>query len=100
MNLISWNCCGLENPRTVHDICQLVKDKRPRILFVMDTEIQRNRFSYLRSKLGFERMFMVDCVGCSGSLALLWKEEVELEIQNYSIRHINVVIKSEGMDFH
>jgi hypothetical protein len=45
-------------------------------------------------------MFMVDCVGCSGNLALLWKEEVELEIQNYSIRHINAVIKSEGMDFN
>jgi hypothetical protein len=53
----------------------------------------------MRSKLGFERMFVVDYVGRSGGLALLWKEEVELEIQNYSIQHINALVKSVWMDF-
>lgn len=37
-------------------------------------------------------MLVVDCVGKGGGLALLWKEEMGVEIQNYSCRHINVKI--------
>jgi endonuclease/exonuclease/phosphatase family metal-dependent hydrolase len=38
-------------------------------------------------------MFVVDCVRRSGGLVLLWKEEVQVTIQNYSRRHINAIIK-------
>jgi hypothetical protein len=37
-------------------------------------------------------MFVVNPVGKSGGLALLWKEVEELEIQNYSRRHINAIV--------
>jgi hypothetical protein len=51
----------------------------------------------IRWKLEFPNMLVVDCVGKSGGLALLWHEGVMLEIQNYSHCHINVVIRcSEG----
>lgn len=36
----------------------------------------------------------MDCVGKSGGLALLWKEDVGLEIQNYSRRHIHAIVKN------
>jgi hypothetical protein len=38
--------------------------------------------------------FVVDCVGRSGGLALFWKLDIPVQIQNYSRRHINVVINS------
>jgi hypothetical protein len=36
----------------------------------------------------------VDSVGRSGGLALFWKEEFCVTIQNYSRRHINAIIKN------
>jgi hypothetical protein len=37
---------------------------------------------------------VVDCIGRSGGLALLWKSDAHVHIQNYSRRHINAVINS------
>ena len=48
---------------------------------------------FVRDRLGFEGLFVVDPVGRSGGLALLWKEKNEVEIQNYTRKHINAVIK-------
>lgn len=47
----------------------------------------------IKSQTGFHNMFVVDCVGRNGGLALLWNEKVGLEIQNFSQRHINATIK-------
>jgi len=44
--------------------------------------------------LGFYGLFVVDCVGRSGGLTLLWKSDTLVQIQNYSRRHINAVINS------
>lgn len=43
----------------------------------------------LRRKLGFKNCFVVDLVSRSGRVAMLWKEEVNLEVFNYSLRHIS-----------
>ena len=43
--------------------------------------------------LGFDGVFVVDPVDISGGLTLFWKDEVQLEIQNYIRRHINAVVK-------
>lgn len=37
-------------------------------------------------------MFVVDCVGKSGGLALLWQNEAGVDIQNFSRRHINATV--------
>ena len=39
-------------------------------------------------------MLVVDCIGKSGGLALLWKDDMGVEIQNYSSRHIHAKILS------
>ncbi|GLT53039.1 hypothetical protein SLA2020_263360 [Shorea laevis] len=92
MSLLSWNCRGLGNPRIVHNLCQMVKEKRPRFLFLMETKIRQKRMHLIRNKIGFDGMVAVDSIGLSGGLALLWQEANEVSIQNYSLRHISVVI--------
>jgi hypothetical protein len=92
MSLLSWNCRGLGNPRTVRDLNQMVKEKKPSFLFLIETISRKSRMEWIRVKLGFVGMFVVEPVGRSGGLALLWKEENELEIQNYSRRHINAMV--------
>jgi exonuclease III len=93
MNLLSWNCRGLGNPQAVRDLCQLTKEKKPTILFLMETKCHRNKMEFVRVKLGFACMFVVDSVGRSGGLALLWHDTNLVEIQNYSRRHINAIVK-------
>ena len=62
-------------------------------MFLMETRSSKMKMEFLKVKLGFEGLFVVDRVGRSGGLSLLWKEKNEVEIQNYTRSHINVVIK-------
>jgi hypothetical protein len=99
MNLLSWNCRGIGNPQAVRDLCQLTKEKKPTILFLMKTKCHRNRMEYVRVKLGFECLFVVDSVGRSDGLALLWNDMELEEIQNYSRRHINAIMKDGDSEY-
>jgi hypothetical protein len=81
---------------TVRDLCQLVKEKKPNCLFLMETKSRKNMMERLRVKMGFEGLFVVEPMGRSGGLALMWKEADEFEIQNYTLRHINAVVKPTG----
>jgi exonuclease III len=94
MSLISWNCQGLGNPRTIRDLSQMVKEKRPSFLFLIETISSKKRMESLRVKFGFQGLFMVELVGRSGGLALFWRVSEELEIQNYFRRHINAIVKT------
>jgi hypothetical protein len=100
MNILSWNCWGLGNPRTVLDLCQMVKEKRPNFVFLIETLCFQDRMEWIRVKLGFASCFMVNPVGRSGGLALLWREVGPLEIFNYSRRHINATVMGEGNNLH
>jgi exonuclease III len=77
----------------------MVKEQRPNIIFLMETKCRKSKMEGIRVKLGFEGLFVVEPIGQSGGLALLWKEAHELEIQNYTRRHINARVKYEGDDF-
>ena len=52
----------------------------------------------LRVRLGFQSLFVVEPVERSGGLALLWRVAKELEIQNYSRRNINAIVRSVDND--
>ena len=92
MNLLSWNCRVLGNPGAVRDICQLTKEKKPNILFLMETKCRRQKMEHIRVKMGFDYMFVVDPIGRSGGLALCWNDAAILEIQNFSRRHITAIV--------
>ncbi len=83
----------LGNPRTVQSLCRMVKDKRPSLVFLMETKVTSKKVRCLPLKLGMENMFVVDCRGKSGGLILLWKSSALVEIQNFSCGHINAVVK-------
>lgn len=58
---------------------------------------KRLRMEWVKQKLGFEGLFMVDPIGKSGGLALIWKERDQVEVRSYSKNHIDVKINSEDM---
>jgi exonuclease III len=71
----------------------MVKEKRPNLVFLMETKCHNKNLDFIRIKLKFDHMFVVDSVGKSGGLMLLWNESIQVSIQNYSRRHINAHIK-------
>jgi len=95
MTLLCWNCQGLGNSRTVRDLHQMVQDKKLNFVFLIEILSKEKTMEKIRCKLGFEGLFVVNPVGRSGGLALLWKENYFLEIFNYSHQHINAIIRNE-----
>jgi exonuclease III len=73
----------------------MVREKKPDILFLMETKCRKEKMERIRVRLGFNGMFVVDPVGRSGGLVLFWKGAKNLEIQNYTRRHINALLKGE-----
>lgn len=61
-----------------------MKDYNPDILFLIETKSPRNRMARLLLHFGLTNVFTIYIVGSCGGLALYWKSEIGLEIQNYS----------------
>jgi exonuclease III len=72
MSLLSWNCQGLGDLRTVWELCRMVKEKKPNIVFLIKTKLRTDNMERVQVQFDFEYMFVVDSVGKSSSLALLW----------------------------
>ena len=66
MNLLSVNCrgCGLR---------QLVEEKRPVVVFLMETRMGEECSLGLEQNLGFPNTIIVKSEGLSGGLMLLWR---------------------------
>lgn len=72
MNVLGWNCRGLGNSRAVLVLGDIVKSQKPSILFLFETLSCKERIKHLSSKLGYDNFWVVDSVGRSGGLALMW----------------------------
>ena len=62
----------------------------------METKSNKLKMERLRVRMGFEGMFIVDPMGRSGGIALMWKKGDEFEIQNYTLRHISAIVRPQG----
>lgn len=72
MSCLSWNYRGLGLPQTVHDLHLMVKEKKPKLLFLMETKLMNKSMQRVKYKLGFLGMFTMDPVGRMGGLAFFW----------------------------
>uniref|UniRef100_A0A2N9HCL8 Reverse transcriptase domain-containing protein n=1 Tax=Fagus sylvatica TaxID=28930 RepID=A0A2N9HCL8_FAGSY len=86
---------GLGNPKAVRALHSMVKMKGPKVLFLLETKLDGARMEVVRVKLGFDNVFSVPSLGRSGGLALLWKNEAEVVIQNFSQHHIDAHVDSQ-----
>ena len=95
MSCLSWNCRGLGNPSTVRELRSVVKQVGLCLLFLMETKISAQRVESLQNLLGFAGCFAVNSTGLSGGIGLFWKDEVEVELKNYSSCHIDVLVRKK-----
>ncbi|CAM8993770.1 unnamed protein product [Rhodiola kirilowii] len=99
MKCVSWNCRGVGGPRAVRAISDVVNTHRPSILGLIETKKSNGDWESLRYKLGFKGCFAVRSSGKAGGLAVLWSDDVEVELQSYSNQHIDIWIKGDNEFF-
>lgn len=96
MILLSWNCRGLGNPATVPTLCELVKARKPDMVFLFETLAVASRVEEIRVKLNFQSCFNVSCVGRSGGVCVFWRVSTLCDIVNYSNNHISLFVKDSN----
>ncbi|CAM8880259.1 unnamed protein product [Rhodiola kirilowii] len=95
MKLVCWNCRGVGGPRAVRSICDVVNTHRPSILGLLETKKADGNWDELRCRLGFKGCLSVRSRGKAGGLALLWKDDVGVDLKSFSYSHIDVWVKGE-----
>ncbi|XP_057790784.1 uncharacterized protein LOC131007889 [Salvia miltiorrhiza] len=92
MNCLSWNCRGLGNQPTVRQFDWLIKQKKPELVFIMESKLMETEWTPILQKSGFENLFVIDCDnddgGRKGGLGLLWTSELQVTIKTSSRHHI------------
>ena len=68
-------------------------------MFLAKTWLDEARLLELRNKLGFGATFGVSRVTRGGGLALFWKKDVELSVENSSLNYIDAIINKGRENF-
>jgi hypothetical protein len=60
MSCFSWNCWGLGTFGQFGTFDGwMVKEKHPNMVFLMETKLQAGRLDFLKTRLGFDGLFVV-----------------------------------------
>ncbi|KAL9671576.1 hypothetical protein QQ045_009146 [Rhodiola kirilowii] len=98
MKILSWNCRGLGNPRSVRALSDLVRSSGPHVVGLIETKLQRGKLEWLKRKVGFSNGVEVARTCLGGGLMLLWRPEIQIALKSFSRYHIDVWI-GEGDGF-
>ena len=75
----------------------MIREEDPKLLFLSETKLDRDGFRRLKRKLDFQLGFEVPIVGLGGGLALLWCDNVDIDIQTSSPHHIDALLNQNGI---
>ena len=70
MSCLSSNCRGLGNPQTEDELVALVTTKDPKIVFLMETKVEKFSLEKIGRRIHFANLFFVSRVNSGGGLAL------------------------------
>ncbi|XP_075662915.1 uncharacterized protein LOC142632377 [Castanea sativa] len=97
MKILSLNCRGLGILEAVQELRCLISEEDPKLLFLSETKLDRDGFRRLKRKIEFKQGFEVPRVGLGGGLTLLWRDNVEIDVQTSSPHHIDALINQNGV---
>lgn len=93
MGCLCWNTSRHGNPRGVQTLCNLLAKEDLDLVFLQETKVRASFITFRMRNFGFQNRLVVDCVGNSGCLVILWENEVDFEVINFSTHHVHHVIK-------
>ena len=97
MSCLSWNCRGLGNPQTEDELVALVGNKDPKLVFLMETKVEKIVLERVGRKIQKTNIFVVPRHNIGGGLALFWPSDTKVDIQSYFDNHIDAII-DHGVD--
>lgn len=97
MSLLSWNCRELGNIRTIKALEKLVNKEELIIVFLMETKSKRDWMEKVKEKCNMKHGLIIPSNGNNGGLAMIWKEEVKVDVKMYSHDHIDAWVDG-GLD--
>ena len=65
------------------------------VCFLMETRLDKERFDKIYSNLSYQNKIIVKHLDLGGGLALLWKNDINMEIVNYTTNHVLAKIIEE-----
>lgn len=96
MSILCWNCRGLGNPRVVQFLKDIIGQKKPNIVFLCETLCKKEKVEAVKRAIGFECCFVVDCIGHSDGVAMLWRYQEEASLLSYDISHVDMELNLGG----
>lgn len=93
MSVLSWNCCGLGKPRTIRFLKEITQNKRPNIILLCETLAKKQKIEELCCMLHFAEYVAVDVQGCSGGVALLWRNKGGYKVLEAMRNYIDVEVE-------
>ncbi|XP_065618703.1 uncharacterized protein LOC136062914 [Quercus suber] len=98
IRLLSWNCQGFGNLWTVQSLHKLMREQAPDLCFLMETRLDRSGFEKHCGDVPFKNKLIVKKPNSGEGLALLWKEEMTLDVINFTDDHILTKVVEMEMD--
>lgn len=97
MSCLSQNYRELGNPQTETELVALVSNKDPKLVFLIETKVEKEVIARISQKMQFANFFVVPRHNRGGGLALLWKDDRDLDVLTSFDNHINEAV-NQGND--
>ncbi|XP_030929385.1 uncharacterized protein LOC115955407 [Quercus lobata] len=95
MRALGWNYRGLGNPRSVRVLRNIVQQWDPDFVFLSETKLRMQSMERKKMSIGFTNGLVIPSHGRSGGLALLWRKEINVDVQSFSDRHIDAIVTED-----
>lgn len=73
-------------------LTELVRRKKPSFIFLIETLFSKSKLESIKRQLGYDKLFVIERVGRSGRLALLWLATNSVRLLKYVTNFIDVEI--------
>ena len=80
MSCLSWNYRGLGNPHKKDELVTLVRNKVPRLIFLMETKVEKSDLVRIGKKIQYANCFKVPRHNTGGGLALFWAVDSNVDV--------------------
>ena len=70
----------------------MVRNKYPKLVFLMETKVEKVVLERIGRKIQFSNLFVVPRRNTGGGLALYWPADMNVDVQTFSVRHIDAII--------
>ncbi|KAL7254943.1 hypothetical protein ACSBR1_009157 [Camellia fascicularis] len=99
LKILIWNCRGAGNNTFRRNMCELLQTHKPGILVLLETKVTYSSTGNFFSNMGLLAATIVDPVGCSGGIWLIWDtDQVNVRASVVSNQYIQATIHKEDYE--